>query len=190
LVHSPELLELWPSWSWLSYPGKVEFHRSIYENYIHNLSEEEGIMRVALDNETAQGCLAEHSRFTDKKLCLKGFLIQGLLSRKRNDQYDVRAFVKDEQIGEARLDYESTFPSVKRWLPVFLFSLGQTESEKKTQYLNTDSCAFLGLLLHRHDATSFKRIGTFQLYNTNFAFKRKDSRWIFQNAQRESVTLV
>jgi hypothetical protein len=79
-------------------------------------------------------------------------------------------------------------------MPVFLFSLGESESGKTIQMkeiLNGDRCTLLGLLLHRHDATSFKRIGTFKLYNEySNGHKKKILRGVFQNAQRESVTVV
>jgi hypothetical protein len=158
------VLEQWPTWSWLSYPGRVRFRvRSI-----SSPQEEEDVTRLALDDELAQNPSEEQSTSNDKRLCLKGFLIAATIGKKPGSRQSSKSliFVKDKEVGRAKLDYDkpSTYP-----VPIqgFLFSLGETRLEKKRRKeLRSGSITFQGLVLVRHNETSFK---------TNWNFH--DIRW-------------
>lgn len=133
---------------------------------------------------------ANYSGSVYKRLHLEGFLIPASIHDKKPNRFQYLIFVKGKKVGTAGLDYDE--PSTRPVsLQGFIFSLGEAESEKRRREEPlAGSITFQGLVLVRHNETSFKRIGTFTIYGGVNSDDKKDSRWIFKDAQRERITLV
>jgi hypothetical protein len=163
-------LDQWPSWSWLSYPGEVGFL-----SFKSSPAEEEGIGLQALDDEAAQNFEIGYTISTDKRLCLRAFLIQVSSFRKEKIVYywdGWQIFARAKWVAWATLDYQQNLLLERQPMPYFLLSIGSVKSDEH------------GLLVKRHDKSLFRRIGSFQWR------KDEDTRSIVKNAQRQRVTLV
>ena len=187
LFDEQERLNQWPTWSWLSYPGPVYF-RSKFDS---SLSEEGGMTQIHLNDEIFRNSQTNYSGSVNKRLHLEGFLIPASIHNNTRSWAQYPVFVKGKNVCSANLDYDK--PSTRHFpLQSFIFSLGETESEKRRRKeLPAGPFAVPGQMLVRHDETSFKRVGVCRIFGCNKSISwENESKWILKDVQRERIILV
>jgi hypothetical protein len=183
-------LNLWPSWSWLSWNGKVDFtftsgsSPQAEERVRHQL-----LPNIPRRTSELEELITAHN--IDKELHIHGFILEATVTMLGPV---FQLIIKGKDVGSPRFDdFDGHNPgdAFQSGMTVILLSFGESEDEIGGVYQDFLSCCFQGLVLLSNDDGSFRRIGTFWLHNKwTRQGKKEDLIKVFKDVPRTWVTLV